>query len=402
MPINTDEKIIKDLLSLGVADVIVQKDLLEKLKSGKKLRIKLGIDPTGFDLHLGHMVVVHKLKEFQDLGHQVVLLFGNFTGQIGDPTGKIETRGMRTQKELEKNAQHYIKQVSKVLDADKIEVRWNADWLAPLTFSDVVNLASKFTVAQMLERDMFQDRIKADQPIQMHEFFYPLMQGYDSVALEADVEIGGTDQTFNLLAGRTLQKAYGQEPQNIMTMPILVGTDGSMKMGKTTGNYIGVDEAPEEMFGKTMSVPDELLLSYFELAARYSQLELKQVKNRLDRGENPRNLKMELAKAIIRIYHGEAAAEKGEEHFKTVFQKKALPDDIEATQLTQDELVIVDLLVHLGMAESKSDARRLIESGAVKVEGKKMMEITTKIKPTSKGLLVQVGKRKFRRIFFKK
>ncbi len=402
MSTSTDEIAIKNLLSLGVADVIVKKDLEEKLKSGKKLRIKLGIDPTGFDLHLGHMVVVHKLKEFQDLGHQIILLFGNYTGQIGDPTGKVETRPMRTQEELEKNAEHYIKQVSKVLDADKLEVRWNADWLAPLTFSDVIGLASNFTVAQMLERDMFQNRIKAGQPIQVHELFYALMQGYDSVALEADVEIGGTDQTFNLLAGRTLQKAYDQVAQNIMTMPILVGMDGAMKMGKTTGNYIGVDESPEEMFGKTMSVPDKLLMDYFELAARFNATELKKVKKRIDDGENPRDLKMELAKAIITLYHDAEAAEKGEMHFKTVFQKKELPEEIEETKLTKDEWIIVDLIVELGMAPSKSEARRLIESGAVKVESKKMMEITTKVKPTANGVLIQVGKRRFRRIYLKK
>lgn len=402
MSISTDEIAIKNLLSLGVADVIVRKDMEEKLKSGKKLRIKLGIDPTGFDLHLGHMVVVHKLKEFQDLGHQIILLFGNYTGQIGDPTGKIETRGMRTQEELEKNAEHYIKQVSKVLDADKLEVRWNADWLAPLTFSDVIRLASNFTVAQMLERDMFQNRIKAEQPIQVHELFYALMQGYDSVALEADIEIGGTDQTFNLLAGRTLQKAYNQAPQNVMTMPILVGTDGSIKMGKTTGNYIGVDDSPEDMFGKTMSVPDNVLLDYFELAARFSKEELAKVKKRIDGGENPRDLKMELAKAIITLYHDEEAANKGEKHFRTVFQKKELPENIEKTELTKDEWIIVDLIVKLGMAPSKSEARRLIASGAVKVESKKMMEITTKVKPTKNGVLIQVGKRRFRRIYLKK
>lgn len=402
MSISTDEIAIKNLLSLGVADVIVRKDMEEKLKSGKKMRIKLGIDPTGFDLHLGHMVVVHKLKEFQDLGHQIILLFGNYTGQIGDPTGKIETRGMRTQEELEKNAEHYIKQVSKVLDADKLEVRWNADWLAPLTFSDVIRLASNFTVAQMLERDMFQNRIKAEQPIQVHELFYALMQGYDSVALEADIEIGGTDQTFNLLAGRTLQKAYNQAPQNVMTMPILVGTDGSIKMGKTTGNYIGVDDSPEDMFGKTMSVPDSVLLDYFELAARFSKDELAKVKKRIDGGENPRDLKMELAKVIITLYHDEEAANKGEKHFRTVFQKKELPENIEKTELTKDEWIIVDLIVKLGMAPSKSEARRLIASGAVKVESKKMMEITTKVKPTKNGVLIQVGKRRFRRIYLKK
>ncbi len=398
MAVNTDEKAIDNLLNLGTAEVIVKEDLKRKLRSGKPLRIKLGIDPTGFDLHLGHMVVVHKLREFQELGHQIILLFGNFTGQIGDPSGKSETRRMRTQDELEKNAQHYLKQVSPILDVSKVEVRWNAEWLAPLSFSDVVHLASQFTVAQMLERDMFQDRIKNAQPIAVHEFMYPLMQGYDSVALKADVELGGTDQTFNLLAGRTLQKAYGQEPQNIMTVPILVGTDGSMKMGKTTGNYIGVDEKPEDIFGKTMSVPDELILTYCELAGRMDDDEVAEFKKRLEGGENPRNLKMELGHAIVELYHGEKAAQAAEEHFKTVHQKKEVPDDIEEVKLNGDKWNIVDLIFELKLAATKSDARRLVEGGGVKWEGEKLEDVKTEVELTKEGALLQVGKRNFRKV----
>lgn len=401
MPVNTDDKLIEQLLDLGVAEVIVKEDLKKKLKSGKKLRIKLGIDPTGFDLHLGHAVVVHKLREFQDMGHQIVLLFGNFTGQIGDPTGKDCTRHMRAQKELEKNAEHYLKQVSPILNVDKVEVRWNADWLAKLNFSDVVKLASQFTVAQMLERDMFQDRIKKDKPISVHEFMYPLMQGYDSVPLKADVEIGGTDQTFNMLAGRTIQKAYGLAPQNVMTVPILVGTDGTVKMGKTTGNYIGVDEAPEEMFGKVMSIPDELILDYFELAARVSMERHKVYEKRL-KDENPRDLKMELAEQIVEIYHGKEGAKKGRSHFETVFQKKDLPDEI-AEAAIDNEKEIVDVLHELKLADSKSAGRRLVEGGAVKLDGKKVVKINFKIKiPKGKSVLIQVGKRKFIRVHFKK
>lgn len=398
MSVDTDPAKIENLLSLGVADVIVREELEKKLKSGKKLRVKLGIDPTGFDLHLGHMVVLHKLKEFQDLGHQVVLLFGNFTGQIGDPTGKDTTRALRTQAELEENAKDYLKQASCVLDADKVEVRWNADWLAPLSFADVVKLSSNFTVAQMLERDMFQERIKKEQPISMHEFMYPLMQGYDSVALEADVELGGTDQTFNLFAGRKLQPAYGQEAQSFITMPILVGTDGSEKMGKSTGNFIAVADTPEEIFGKVMSIPDEAMMDYFELAARYGEEQLQELEKRLDAGENPRNLKMELAKAIITMYHDEAAAEKGEQHFKTVFQKKEIPDDIEEVKLKGAKWLVIDLISELGMAESKSEARRLIEGGAVKIEGEKVTELEDEVELTKEPLLVQVGKRKFKRV----
>jgi tyrosyl-tRNA synthetase len=396
MSINTDEKTIDRLLSLGVADVIVKKELKKKLMSGKKLRIKLGIDPTGFDLHLGHMVVVHKLKEFQDLGHQIILLFGNFTGQIGDPTGKSETRAIRTQAELEENAKHYLDQVAPVLDVSKVEVRWNADWLSPLNFSDVVQLSSQFTVAQMMERDMFQDRVKKGQPISMHEFMYPLMQGYDSVALEADLELGGTDQTFNLLAGRTIQKAYDQTPQDIMTVPILVGTDGSIKMGKTTGNYIGVDEAPEEIFGKTMSVPDEKILDYFELAARYDAAQIEAVKKRLDSGENPRDLKMELARAIIEIYHDEEAAQKGEDHFKQLFQKKGLPSDIEEIKLAAKNWNIVDLIAEIGFSASKGEARRLVQGGAVRVNEEKIDAIDLELELGEEKTLLQVGKRKFR------
>jgi tyrosyl-tRNA synthetase len=401
MAINTDKKAIAQLLTLGVSDVIVKEDLEKKLASGKKLRIKLGIDPTGFDLHLGHMVVVHKLREFQDLGHQIVLLFGNFTGQIGDPTGKDQTRALRTQEELEKNAEHYLKQVSSILDVKKVEVRWNADWLAPMSFADVTHLASQFTVAQMLERDMFQKRIADNKPISVHEFMYPLMQGYDSVALKADVELGGTDQTFNMLAGRVIQRAYDQDPQNVMAMPILVGTDGVMKMGKTTGNYIGVDESPEEIFGKIMSIPDEVILRYFELAGRVTFKEYKALKARLEGGENPRNLKMELGERIIEIYHGKKAAEKGRKHFETVFQKKALPEDIKEVALAKkhQDVDVISLLDILNMIASKSDGRRLIQGGAVKIDGKKIGKIDVKIKiPKGKTLLIQVGKRKFIRV----
>ena len=419
-----DEKKVEKLLSLGVSDVIVREDARKKLLSGRSLRVKLGIDPTGADLHLGHMVVVQKLREFQELGHQIILLFGNFTGQIGDPTGKSETRTMRTQAELEKNAEHYLKQVSGLLDVDAIEVRWNAEWLAPLSFADVVTLASQFTVAQMLERDMFQDRIKKDLPISVHEFMYPLMQGYDSVALKADFELGGTDQTFNMLAGRTLQKAYGQESQSVMSVPILVGTDGVKKMGKTTGNYIGVSEKAEDIYGKTMSIPDEVILTYFELAARVSKDEWLGVKARLAGGENPRDLKMELARKIVEIYHGEAAAKGAEENFRTVHQKREVPEEVEnadqnsvyALNVEKEEWNIIDLITHKDakLVKSTSDARRLVKGGAVKWNGKKIESIDEKLKintPISRvpgnpivanGFvdLLQVGKREFRKVFY--
>jgi len=388
---------IKNLIQRGVVDIIVKKEFEEKIKSGKKLIVKLGIDPSGADLHIGHMVVVRKLKEFQDLGHEIKLLFGNFTGQIGDPTGKMEARKPKTQAELEKNAEKYIEQAGVVLDTDKIDVVWNADWLSPLSFVDVVKLASNFTVAQMLERDMFQDRIKKDMPISVHEFMYPLMQGYDSVALKADVELGGTDQTFNLLAGRTLQKAYGQEPQSVLTVPILEGLDGKIKMGKSEGNYIAVKDSPKDMFGKVMSIPDDLILKYYELAAFKTVDELKDIKEKLDKGENPKNLKMELGADIVKIYHSEDEAIKAKEEFVNIFQKGGLPDDIESKVFPDKTIGLLDLVSDSGLSPSRNEARRLIQAGAVKIDQKVVDKVDSKIE-LEKEILLQVGKRKFLKI----
>ncbi len=385
---------IQTILEKGVADVIVRKELEEKLKSGKKLRVKLGIDPTGADLHLGHMVPIRKLQQFQRAGHQIVLIFGNFTGQIGDPSGKSEARPLKTQQELENNAKHYLEQAGKLLDVDKIEVVWNADWLGKLTFSDVTRLASVFTVQQMMERDMFQDRLKASAPIYVHEFMYPLMQGYDSVAIKADVELGGTDQTFNLLAGREIQRSYGQEPQSVITVPLLEGTDGLKKMGKTTGNYIGINEDPKDMYGKTMSIPDNLIVRYFELTTNLSPEEINEINRQLLGGENPRNLKMRLAREIVKIYHSEEAATEAEEHFIQVFSKKELPDDIQEVRITGTSLIIVDILMQLGAAPSKGEARRLIQGGGVKYNGAKVENFTDMLTLEGDSIL-QVGKRGF-------
>lgn len=386
---------ITDILERGTAEVIVKEDLAAKLASGKKLRVKLGIDPTGADLHIGHMVVVKKLQELQKLGHHIMLLFGNFTGQIGDPTGKTQTRAPRTQKELEKNAEKYLDQVKTVLDVNKIEVVWNADWLAPLKFQDVVQLAANFTVAQMLDRDMFQERMKKNQPISMHEFFYPLMQGYDSVAMKADLELGGTDQTFNLLAGRTLQKAYGQEPQNIMTMPILEGLDGKIKMGKSENNYIGVSESPSEMYGKTMSIPDELITKYCELATDMPMEAIAQIELEISQGANPRDYKMKLAREIISIYHGEDAGRSAEKEFIEIFRNKGLPDDIESYTV-QSKTSILDLMVEGKMCGSKGEARRLIQGGGVKYDTEKVDDINYEVELKKGDIkLLQVGKRKF-------
>lgn len=390
----TDKALNDEILNRGTVDVIVREDLEKKLQSGKKLRVKLGIDPTGSDLHIGHMVPIKKMREFQKAGHHVMLLFGNFTGQIGDPTGKDEVRKQKTQEELEKNAETYLKQAGKVLDIDKIEVMWNADWLAPLTFADVTRLSSYFTVSQMLERDMYQDRIKANKPIYVHEFMYPLMQGYDSVAMKADVELGGTDQTFNLLAGRTLQKAYGQEPQNIVTVPILEGLDGHLKMGKTTGNYIGVMEAPGEQYGKVMSIPDELILRYFELATDVPLDEIAKIKAEMEQGGNPRDAKMRLAREIVTLYHSETDAKAAEEGFKQVFQKKELPDDMPECKLSEPKN-IVDLLVEEKLASSKSEARRLVEQNAVSIDDQKITDIEHMVEGSG---VIKAGKRRFLKV----
>ena len=395
--IDTSDKKINDVLTHGVVDVIVREELIKKLKSGKKLRIKLGIDPSGTDLHIGHMVVIKKLREFQEMGHQIILLFGNFTGQIGDPTGKAGARKIKTKEILEANTKKYIDQVKFFLDTDKAEIRWNADWLEPLNFADIVKLASCFTVSQMLERDMFKKRMQANQPISMHEFMYPLMQGYDSVALEADLELGGTDQTFNLLAGRTIQKANGQVPQDILTVPLLEGTDGVKKMGKSEGNYIAVDDIPKDMFGKIMRVPDELIIKYFTLATNVSSNEIAEFEKRLKEGENPMILKKQLGKELIKIYHNEEEAEKAEQGFIAVFSKNELPDDIELKKVGSSKMNIIDLIIENDMAKSKSEARRLIEQGGVKIDGEKITD-TNLILDLKEEKLLQVGKRKFLKV----
>jgi tyrosyl-tRNA synthetase len=387
----------KTILERGTVDVIVREELEKKLNSGKKLRVKLGIDPSGADLHLGHMVVIKKLKEFQDAGHQIQLLFGNFTGQIGDPTDKLNSRKPKTQEELEKNAKKYIKQAGKILDTTKVDVVWNANWLKKLDFADVVKLAQVFTVHQMLERDMYQERIKKNHPIYMHEFLYPLMQGYDSVALESDLELGGTDQTFNLLAGRTIQKAYGQTPQSVLTVPLLVGTDGKEKMGKSLDNYIGVIESPKEMFGKIMSIPDDLIINYFELTTNVSLEGITKIEKSMKEGENPRNVKVNLAKEIVNLYHDKQAADNAEKEFIEIFANKGLPDKIEEKSLKGTNWQVVELLLETGLTSSKGEARRLIQGGGVRVKGEKVPDIEHKI-DISKQTLIQVGKRKFLKV----
>jgi len=392
-----------DIFKQGAAEIIPEEELEQKLtdalRQGRPLKVKLGLDPSAPDIHLGHTVVLQKLKQFQDCGHQVILIIGDFTGRIGDPTGKSETRRQLSEPEIRANAETYEKQIFKVLDPKKTRVVMNSSWLGKLSFQDVIELAAKVTVARMLERDDFAKRFYANLPIGVHEFFYPLMQGYDSIALQADVELGGTDQKFNLLMGRSLQKDYGQEPQVVLMMPIIEGLDGVQKMSKSLNNYVGINEAPEEMYGKIMSIPDGLIARYFELLTQTAPEEIDVIKKSLAAGEvNPRDLKMRLAAEIVRTYHGNEAAAKAEEHFKTIFQQKALPTEIPEKELHSFEpLPLASLLKAMGLAASTSEARRAAEQGGVKVDGEKILDANTEINPKP-GMILQVGKRKFIKI----
>lgn len=392
MEINKD--LNKQIMTRNVADIAIRKELEAKLASGKKLKVKFGIDPTGAYLTLGHMVVMRKLREFQEAGHEIILLFGNFTAQIGDPTGKSQTRIPLTKQQVEQNAKTYLEQAAKILDMKTVKVTWNADWLGKLDFADILKLAGEFTVAQMIERDMFQDRIKNNLPIGLHEFLYPMMQGYDSVALNADVELGGTDQMFNMMAARPLQKAAGQTPQCIMTMKILVGTDGVKKMGKSEGNFIAVMDEPKEIFGKIMSIPDSIILNYYEMCTNCTDTDLKNIKKRLDKGENPRDIKMELGKMIVTMYHSAEAAEQSQAEFIEIFAKGGLPDDIESIIVPQDKAPLLDLLLEHKLVTSKGEARRLITGGGIRVDQEKVTDQNL-ILNLQKEKLIQIGKRRF-------
>lgn len=386
----------------GAAEIIPEEDLEKKirhsLRTGQPLRVKLGLDPTAPDIHLGHTVVLHKLRQFQELGHQVFIIIGDFTGRIGDPTGRSETRRQLSEEEVKANAETYKEQIFKILDPHRTEVVFNSSWLEKLTFSQVIELAAKVTVARMLEREDFSRRFQEGRPIGIHEFFYPLMQGYDSVILKADVELGGTDQKFNLLMGRTLQREYGQEPQVALMMPILPGLDGVQKMSKSLGNYIGINEPPQEMYGKTMSLPDELMLLYFELVTTLSLEELEDLRRRLAIGTlHPRDAKMYLAREIVKLYHGEAAALQAEAEFRKVFQERELPEKIPEVEILEERMWAPRLLVRCGLAPSTSEARRLILQGAVKMNGVKLKDPEADVE-ISPGDVLQVGKRKFIRL----
>jgi tyrosyl-tRNA synthetase len=402
--ISIDEQI--KIISKGADEIIDIEDLKGKLKKsqkeGRPLRVKLGLDPTAPDIHLGHAVVLRKIKQLQDLGHKAIIIIGDFTGMIGDPSGRSKTRPALTKEEVLENARTYQEQIFKVIDRDKTEVRFNSEWLGALNFSDVIVLASRHTVARMLEREDFKKRFEEHESIGIHEFFYPLMQGYDSVAIEADIELGGTDQRFNLLMGRTIQRDYGQESQVALMMPLLEGTDGVEKMSKSLGNYIGIYEEPNEMYGKVMSIPDELMIKYYELATDIHPDEISKIKAGLEDGSyHPRDAKMRLAREITSLYHSEEAAQKAEEQFKAVFQRGGMPDEIPTFEVPQDIISqegvdMARLIVEAGLAPSTSQARRLISQGAIRVNGEKTDELKN---PTLKDQdVVQVGKRNFIRV----
>ena len=394
-----------DIIKRGAVEIVPMDELVKKLeksiKNNKPLKVKLGLDPSAPDIHLGHTVVLQKLKQFQDLGHEIILIIGDFTGRIGDPTGKSTTRKQLTEEEINKNAETYKKQIFRILDPKRTKVVYNSHWLANFKFEEVIRLAAKTTVARILERDDFKKRYEDNQPIGIHEFFYPLMQGYDSVELKADIELGGTDQKFNLLMGRNLQKEYGQEGQIALMMPILEGLDGVMKMSKSLNNYIGVEDSPKEMFGKVMSIKDELIIRYFKLATQLSNGDINIMEQEMAGGKNPRDYKVKLAKTIIGQYHDAGEAIKAEEEFINIFSKNQIPENIEEIELMVEgdgNYWVPKLLQILGLVNSTSDGKRVFDQGGVKINGEKITEVIIKVE---NAMVIQVGKRKFAKIIIK-
>ena len=388
-----------EIIKRGADEILVEADLVAKLKEGRPLRIKAGFDPTAPDLHLGHTVLLNKLRQFQDLGHEIIFLIGDFTGMIGDPTGKSATRPPLTEEDVKENAKSYRQQVFKILDEAQTQVVFNSHWMSSIGAAGMIKLAASSTVARMLERDDFSKRYKSGQAIALHEFLYPLIQGYDSVELKADVELGGTDQKFNLLMGRQLQEQHGQKPQVVLTMPILEGLDGVQKMSKSLNNYIGVDDAPKDMFGKIMSISDDLMWRYFELLSFRPLAEIEDFKKEMEAGKNPRDIKFLLAEEIIARFHSEEAATQAREGFIAQFAKNKIPDDIpEFTFEAGDEgYAIANLLKDAGLTGSTSDAMRMIQQGAVKIDGEKVEDKKLKIQAGTEGVF-QVGKRKFAKV----
>lgn len=390
-----------DLIRRGISEIIPENALIEKLeksiKQNKPLVVKLGCDPSRPDLHLGHSVVLRKLRHFQDLGHEAILIVGDFTGMIGDPSGKSKTRPSLTLEETRKNGQSYFEQATKILSTKNVKMLYNSEWLGKMNFADVIMLASKYTVARMLERDDFEKRYREGEPISIHEFLYPLAQAMDSVAIQADVELGGTDQKFNLLVGRDIQREFGQDPQVAITLPILTGTDGVEKMSKSLDNYIGLTDLPSEMYGKTLSIPDNLIYDYFLLTTDVSDDQLKKIKKQIE--VHPRDAKRLLARTLVELYWSKEAAQKAEEEFDRIFVKKEIPDVLEEFQINsnQKEINIIELLTLTKLVSSKSEARRMIEQGGVSIDGVKIEEIN-KIVHITRDFILKVGKRKFLKI----
>ncbi|MDX1530323.1 MAG: tyrosine--tRNA ligase [Rhodothermales bacterium] len=391
-----------DQIRRGTAQIVPEDQLAEKLKraeqTGRPLTVKLGCDPSRPDLHLGHAVVLRKLRQFQDLGHKAVLIVGDFTAMIGDPSGKSKTRPPLTMEETRENGRTYFEQAAKVLDTDpaKLEIRYNSDWLGEMGFADVIRLASNYTVARMLERDEFETRYKAGEPISVHEFLYPLAQGQDSVVLEADVELGGTDQLFNLLVGRSLQEAAGQDPQVALCMPILEGTDGVQKMSKSLDNYVGIAEAPEEMYGKTLSIPDALIYRYFELATDVPTSRLAELERFA--AENPRDAKHELAWTIIRMYHGAEAADAARQHFERTVIQGDVPEEMDEVAVAGESVGLLDLMRQAGFASSNGEARRFVQQNAVSLDGEKVTDPYHEVDLAAAPLVLKVGKRRYARV----
>ena len=388
-----------NLIKRGIDELISEEELLAKLKSKKQLVVKAGFDPTAPDLHLGHTVLINKLRHFQQLGHQVIFLIGDFTGMIGDPSGKNKTRPALDEAEIKENAKSYEKQVFKILDPKLTHVRFNSEWSNKLGAEGIIKLASQYNLARMLERDDFSKRYKSNQTIALHEFLYPLIQANDSIALKADIELGGTDQKFNLLVGRELQRAFGQEPQVVITVPILEGLDGKNKMSKSLDNYVGIDEAPNEMFGKIMSISDELMWRWFDLLSFKTTDEITELKADQTNGRNPRDIKIELAKELISRFHDEESADLAETNFINQFQKKNIPDDIEEASLfvSEGSIPLANLLKDCEMTSSTSEAIRMIKQGAVRIDEKKITDTKYKIS-SGTSAVYQVGKRKFKKI----
>jgi len=391
-------------LKRGTVEIFTEAELAEKLagaaKTGRQLRVKLGLDPTSADIHLGHTVVLRKMRQFQDLGHRAVLIIGDYTARIGDPSGQDTTRPMLSPEQIEENAKTYFEQAGKILDTseEKLEVRYNSEWLAGLNLADVIKLTSSMTVARMLERDTFELRHKKGEPIGIHEFLYPLMQGYDSVMIKSDVELGGSDQTFNNLVGRDLQRIDGQSPQVVITMPILVGLDGKEKMSKSKGNYIGVTDEPNDMFGKVMSISDDMMENYFTLLTNTARADVTELIN--PDVTHPKDAKIVLGKAIVTQFYDEAAAENAAAEFDKVFAQGQLPDDVPLVEISSEQIMASKLLLFCGLVPSGSEAKRMIKQSAVSIDGKKVTDPNEEITPWD-GMVIQVGKRRFAKLRLK-